>query len=298
MFERLTIIAILAALAGCNDPQVSTPAIAPEPAVPMYAATWHTKETLGPTVFIVDYSLTTAGECTVLGGASTTAEAPGLAALVIGFSGSGELQFAVPTQHVAIASGKILGQETTQHETVESGVYGGGGGKFGAGRHSLAIVAPNVKSGAFSEHLNGGSLGFDISCDVPFHIEGARIGHELALATMASLDGNGLGIGNQAMLASEGQLELLTNASTVYAVFSDPQGVARQIRLDHPSGASSWGPTDTVPPQLIQGGPGEYRFTVTRIGVDDHFWCAILASEGPFDLARGQMSVNYTRESA
>lgn len=257
---------------------------------------WHSDSIRGPTAILLNYSVERETNCRVLGGASTRSTAPGLVALVLGFDAAGALQFGIPADEFASpASIHGGGFDTSQRSEILTGVYGGGEGIFQPGSYSLALVAPDAQPGVFTDDLKGGTVGFAIKCDAPFRIDEAAIGRSVMLANPNSLSGGlGANVDNRLTASITDSVSMTTNAPLVYAAFADFEGLAGNLVLTHPSGTTTWGPTDSVVYELVIDGPGTYTFTSTRTAAgSDHFWCAAFGIDGAYDLSSGSISASY-----
>lgn len=292
---ELKAAAVLGALiiAGCGDAPSRPDVEAESDLSHLLRAHWSINQTLGPTVLAVEFALTTEADCLATAQVATRAILPGMASLVIGLDPQGQLMFAAPMQYETIPANIAIGGVQTQSaesHLVEGG--GGGGGLLEPGNYTLMIIAPDVQPGPPDGVLAGRSLAFTIECDRPFQLIGARLGSSVALASEESLEADmRADVRSDAGFVVNGTLSLDAHEPEVYALFSDIAGTARNIRLLHPSGIDSWGPTDSIfPPPIIVDGAGYYEFDVTRFG-SGRFWCAIFGVDGPFPLDRGTLDI-------
>lgn len=144
---------------------------------------------------------------------------------------------------------------------------------------------------AGNDFVGGAAFTFSIECDAPFAILQAQGGTTLVLANEANLAG---GTGAEATVGSVNVQDQATAdfASPRVRAAGDGFGFqAAMVRVQHPGGSADWMWTPVGgEAQFLEGGPGQYTFTVDRAGAYfEAFWLAAWGLDGDVDLAANRL---------
>lgn len=185
---------------------------------------------------------------------------------------------------------------SAHHEEVDTrsdgeGHSAGRGTMWGSfkGRMTLTYLGQFLEAG--NDFVGGAAFTFSIVCDEPFAILAAQGGTSLVLVNEANLAG---GTGAE---TPGGSVNLQDQAKGDFAsprVRAAGDGFGYQaatVNVQHPEGSVDWEWTPVGgEAQFLEGGPGQYAFTVDRAGAYfDAFWLAAWGLDGEVDLSVNQL---------
>lgn len=174
-------------------------------------------------------------------------------------------------------------------------------GSWSRGGFSGVVTLTRVALGVepWDNSISGDkSLSLDIECEEPFSVLRARVGHEVLVASAESMQG---GAGADAYLAGSAMVQATAGlridapaARMMMGHFGDEAG---RVVASHPDGETTW-TTTALDSRLasLDGGPGDYSFTVDRLGVRfEAFWLTAFGLADEVDLLAGlQDGPTYT----
>lgn len=275
MLRELALVAALAAT-GCLDQGSTLPPDNPNPDLsPGFhglVMNW-TANYSGDTVIEFRFTSPADNVCDVSGGGMGSTDTGAWFQIIaeneLGFGASGGTSGNQASAHLA-------GTDTRSGNTTYAVGSGWGGGPPPP---VVTLLGPGLQA-SHPGFIQNGTIGLSVKCTKPFNAT-ATIGHTLLMATAANLAG-GTGFETPVVDVNHQDVAAATLVSPrSRATYIQLGDLVANIELEHPTGTTTWMlPDGSVggpgPRVIVTDGPGEYRFTVTKVSTGS----AIVAAWG------------------